>query len=225
MNSFSLNMRYPVYLVFFIKFLYANKSAPYGTIIGYASSNVPSYSNGNDTYISYEENYLYGIYMGIKWQCVEYARRWLFLRKGCAFSSIPGAADMWTNLDYVQQVVDGKQLKLNKYPNGCDLRPQNESLLIYSRSDKGMPYGHVAVIVDVLSNSIRVAEENYYPYYWSANYSREIPFVYRNGSYFIEDIDHILGWMTIDHDNRTQPLDQITINTILSFNQTNHFIV
>ncbi|CAF1298212.1 unnamed protein product [Rotaria sordida] len=49
--------------------------APYGALVGIASTNVSAYSNENDTIISNESNYLYGIYMGMKWRSVEYARR------------------------------------------------------------------------------------------------------------------------------------------------------
>ena len=125
--------------------------------------------------------------MGMKWQCVEYARRWLFIRTGCAFGDIKAAADMWTQLDSVQRVVDGKCFNLKKYPNGSPSPPKNQSLLIYPRSGIDMQYGHVAVIVDVLPGSIRVAEENYYFYYWPGNYSRQIPYVWKNGGYYIED--------------------------------------
>ncbi len=68
-------------------------------------------------------------------------------------------------------------------------------------------YGHVAVIVDVLANFIRVAEEDYDDYYWSGNYSRQIPYVLKNGSYFIEDTMPILGWMGLDDHNQT--IDEI----------------
>jgi glutathionylspermidine amidase/synthetase len=193
-------------------------SAPYGTITGYASTDVAAYSNGNDSYISDDSNYLYGVYMGIKWQCVEYARRWLFIRKGCVFDSVVGAADIWTQISQVQRVVDKQCFSLKKYPNGSPNPPLNESLLIYNRSGTDFPFGHVAVIVAVLPGFIRVAEQNYYPYYWSGNYSRQIPYELINGSYYIEDYGSILGWMKIDDNNQTKPLDQTTINNIIKLN-------
>ncbi|CAF1046090.1 unnamed protein product [Adineta steineri] len=187
--------------------------------MGYASTNVEAYSNGNDTYVSKESSYLYGIYMGIKWQCVEYSRRWLFIRKGCVFKSIPGAADIWTQVDSAQRVVDKKCFPFKKYANGSSSPPINESLLIYSRSGADMPHGHVAVIIDVLPNSIRVAEENFDFFYWSGNYSREIPYDFINGNYYIRDNYTILGWMLLDDKyNQIQPLDQSTINTIIQLN-------
>ncbi|CAF4316958.1 unnamed protein product [Adineta steineri] len=82
-----------------------------------------------------------------------------------------------------------------------------------------MPHGHVAVIIDVLPNSIRVAEENWDFFYWSRNYSREIPYDFINGNYYIRDNYTILGWILLDDKyNQTQPLDQSTINTIIQLN-------
>ncbi|CAF1138528.1 unnamed protein product [Adineta ricciae] len=217
-----------VLIVFIIHYNYcinadstsANRTlAPYNAIVGYASNNVEAYSNGNDSFISDEYSYLYGVFMGIKWQCVEYARRWLFQRKGCSFASVEGAADMWTQLDEVQRVEDKRCFPLRKYPNGSPSRPANESLLIYNRSATSMPYGHVAVIVDVLSDVIRVAEENWDFYYWMGNYSREIPYELISGGYFIRDNYPIIGWMSIiDVQNQTKPLDQMSIGNILKLN-------
>ncbi|CAF4086031.1 unnamed protein product, partial [Rotaria sordida] len=93
--------------------------APFNEILGIASTNVPAYSNGNDSYTSQEYYYLYGVYMGMKWQYVEYARRCFFMRKGCVFQSVEGVADVWSQ--------------------GSPYPPKNESLLIYSRSDPDMP--------------------------------------------------------------------------------------
>jgi hypothetical protein len=195
-------------------------NAPFGAITGYASTNVPAYSNGNDTYISDEYYYLYGVYTGIKWQCVEYARRWLFIRKGCVFDSVDGAADIWTQINNVQRVVDKQCFTLKQYPNGSPSPPKNESLLIYTRSGVDMPFGHVAIIVDVLPGFIQVAEENYYPYYWSGNYSRQIQYEFINGSYYILDDYPIYGWMTVEDNNQTKPLDQTTIDAIIQLNGT-----
>ncbi len=194
-------------------------NAPFNVITGYASTNVEAYSNGNDSYTSDEFYFLYEVFMGMKWQCVEYARRWLFIRKGCVFDSIDGAADIW-DLKIVQRVVDKQCFNLIQHPNGSPSPPQNESLLIYTRSSVDMPFGHVAVIVDVLPDFIRVAEENYDAYYWSGNYSRQIPYVFKNGSYFIEDEDPIFGWMTVEDNNQTKPLDQATIDAIIKLNGT-----
>jgi hypothetical protein len=110
--------------------------APFNAIQGYASTNVPAYSNGNDSHPE-ESNYLYKVYTGIKWQCVEFARRWLFIRNGCVFHQIVGAVDIWSE-------VDKKCFNFTKYPNGSSSPPKNEALLIYGRSPDSPLYGHDA---------------------------------------------------------------------------------
>lgn len=67
----------------------------FGVELGVAKGNVPSYSSD---YAQVDEaqypdrrhfrSYVDGIYMGYKWQCVEYARRWLYLTKGQIFNDI-----------------------------------------------------------------------------------------------------------------------------------------
>ncbi|CAF1584421.1 unnamed protein product, partial [Rotaria sordida] len=64
-------------------------------------------------------------------------------------------------------------------------------------------------------NSIRIAEQNFYFTYWKDNYAREIPFIYKNGLYYIEDEYKIYGWLEID-DSKEQlkPLNKLTIEKI-----------
>lgn len=182
--------------------------APYGNILGVASHNVVAYSNGNDTYISNEDHALYGVYLGMKWQCVEYARRWTFFRKSATFPSIDSANDIWTNLTYVERVLDNKQIPLKQYANGSPKPPTVGSYLIYP-IQKDFPNGHIAVIVGVLPNAIHVAEQNFYFTYWKDYYSREIPLINRDGLYYIEDTYNTYGWMEIDDEtNELKPLNQ-----------------
>lgn len=194
-------------------------AAPFGDITGYASTNVPAYSNANDSYVSESYNYLHGVYTGMKWQCVEFSRRWLFIRTGCVFDNIDSAADMWGQTNTVQRVTDKRCFPFIKYPNGSSVAPKNGSLLIYKKGPN-VPYGHVAVIVDVLPGYIRVAEQNYYPYYWSGNYSRQIPVVFADGKYYLMNDYPIFGWMTVVNIDKLQPLDQSSIDTITALNGT-----
>ncbi|CAF2976531.1 unnamed protein product [Rotaria sp. Silwood2] len=187
--------------------------APYNVIVGVASLNVAAYSNGNDKYISNEDNYLYEIYMGMKWQCVEYARRWTLLRKSSIFESVNSADDMWNQLKYIERIIDKEKFSLKKHSNGSPNLPINESYLIYP-IQKDMPYGHVAIIVDVLKNAIRIAEQNFYFNYWSKNYSRQIPVVFKNGLYYIQDEYEVYGWMEIYDNKQLKPLDNLTIEKI-----------
>jgi hypothetical protein len=197
--------------------LVEKRDVPFDSILGTASINVPAYSNGDDTYFSGKSNYLYGVYMGVKWQCVEYARRWLFIRKGCIFTDVNSANDMWYKLYYVKRVVDGKYFPLESHPNGSPTIPKKESFIIYERNS-ALPFGHVAVIVDVLPGYVRVAEQNYYSRYWANDYARQIPLTYKNGRYYIEDSYRIYGWMEVQDNNQLKPLDKATANIISAQN-------
>ncbi|CAF1227261.1 unnamed protein product [Didymodactylos carnosus] len=185
-----------------------SKRVPYNQIQGIASTNVPAYSNGDDEFFSGERHYLYGIFTGYKWQCVEFARRWLLIRKGCTFKDIRSAGDIWTGLTHVERVTDGQRFRLKAHPNGSPQPPQKDSFLIYPRTTE-QPFGHIAIICEIVPGFIRVAEQNYRFHQWSGNYSRQIPLVFKNGGYYIEDEDENFGWMDIEHGNHLLPLDEL----------------
>jgi hypothetical protein len=95
---------------------------------------------------------------GMKWQCVEYARRYWMLRGTpvpAVFGPVDGAADIWNELTYVTLLDNVTIAPLFKYANGVAVgyggsAPRRGDLIIYPRDDQGkFPYGHVAVIVSV----------------------------------------------------------------------------
>ena len=57
------------------------QAAPYGTNLGNFNG-VTVYSNGDPNYASYQNNYISGVYIGMKWQCVEYVRRYYYQTYG-----------------------------------------------------------------------------------------------------------------------------------------------
>ena len=187
----------------------------FNKVQGVASKNVNAYSNGDGDFFSVERHYLHGIFMGFKWQCVEFARRWLLMRKSSIFPPISHAADMWTNLKYVERVTDSKQFPFRLCPNGSPHPPKADSLLIYAREDDELPFGHVAVICDVVPGCVRIAEQNYIYHNWSDDYAREIPLEKRDDGYYLNDTETILGWMEIDDHGELQPLDDTRLDLIL----------
>jgi trypanothione synthetase/amidase len=190
------------------------KHGPFNAVLGTFSQNIPTYSNGDDTFFSVERHYFYGIDLGFKWQCVELARRWLLRRKGCLFKQSPNAADIWTDLKSIERVTDGRHFPLSLHPNGSSTAPRPDSFLIYPRSPD-MPFGHIAIITDVVPGFIRVAEQNYKFHYWSEDFAREIPLIIKDGLYHLEDEDPISGWMHIEDDNQLTPLDESKMDTVL----------
>ena len=182
---------------------------PYNHVLGIASSNVPAYSNGDDDYFSGEPNYLYGIFTGFKWQCVEFARRWLLLRKACIFRNVRTAADVWRELSDIERVTDGKKFSLISHSNGSSVMPKKNSFLIYPRC-RDLPCGHIAIITEVGNNYIRIAEQNYRFHRWAGNYARQLEMTFRDGGYYLRDYYKIRGWMEIADNECLRPLDEST---------------
>lgn len=78
------------------------KHAPFGTLLGYAPGGVAIYSSDYDSLENLDQmddaafrHYLDKEYMGYKWQCVEFARRFLYLNYGTVFTDVRMAYDIF----------------------------------------------------------------------------------------------------------------------------------
>lgn len=150
-------------------------------------------------------NHVNGHYTGYKYQCVEYARRWMILSKHLTFESIDCAFEIW-DLDRVYHVETQDYSPLIGIANGSKVLPVADTLLIYRRGP-GTPWGHVAVITDVNAERgwVRIAEQNEKDAHWPGDYARQLRLEVRNGEYWIRDKYDIIGWMIFEN------LDQLTI--------------
>ena len=68
--------------------------------------------------------------MGHKWQCVELARRWLYVNKGYVFDDIAMAYDIF-RLRNVRVIADDCLLPLHSFRNGARRAPEPGALLIW----------------------------------------------------------------------------------------------
>ncbi|MDP2193741.1 MAG: hypothetical protein Q8K36_04385, partial [Alphaproteobacteria bacterium] len=70
----------------------------FGQHIG-QNSLTPAYSNGQEDHVSDVPHYIIVddclVKTGMKWQCVEYARRWLIQNKGLTFDDVTYAWQIW----------------------------------------------------------------------------------------------------------------------------------
>lgn len=189
------------------------KHAPFGTLLGYAPGGVAIYSSNYESLNDLEQmddasfrHYLDKEYMGYKWQCVEFARRFLYLNYGTVFTDVRMAYEIFS-LRYLRQVVNDNILPLQAFPNGCERPPVAGSLLIWQQGGEFEHTGHVAIITQVLDNKIRVVEQNviHHPLPAGQQWTRELPLTYLDGKYAIQDTfddTEILGWMTQTADDR-----------------------
>jgi glutathionylspermidine amidase/synthetase len=174
--------------------LYINNSSydlDFGSIVGSV--------NGVDSYSSYkavkpyQKNYINNIFTGLKWQCVEFARRYLIITKNITFKEINNAYELF-DIKHFTSLKDNSMIHIQKCKNGSHIKPYKGSLLIWKQMTDNIN-GHVAIITQINLDSIMICEQNYKNIKWENNYSRILKFKYNNG-YYIED-KNIIGWINI----------------------------
>lgn len=185
-----------IWVIFFISSnIKANPDVTaFGTVLG-SNKGIFAYSNGNSDFISEEFYENVGIFYGMKWQCVEYARRWLIGLFGISFGRVEAAEDIWSLEGFVF-VENLEKVSIEKVENGSGCKPEVGNVVIYGRGGKEIPYGHVAIVVDVGEFGVRLAEQNWENDYWPGDYSREINFTVADGRYYLIDEEYpVLGWI------------------------------
>ena len=187
---------------------------PFGTVLGHAPGGVAIYSSH---YASVDEaqypdrdayrSVLDGIYMGHKWQCVEFARRWLYLNCGYVFDDVPMAYDIF-GLRHVVHVADGRRLPLQSFGNGSQRPPEPGCMLVWEEGGEFEVTGHVAIVTAVLPDRIQVAEQNveHSRLPPGQQWSRELPLRRTaRGGHFIDAAypdTRVLGWVIQTDDAR-----------------------
>lgn len=118
----------------------------YNSYLGDANG-VAVYSNGSTNYDSGVLYTINGYSTGYRWQCVEFVVRYYWLKYGLQIRG--GHA----NTFFANAGAKG----LNRFDNGSAVAPQVGDILV----SEGGTYGHVAVVRDVGSNYVVVAQQNW----------------------------------------------------------------
>lgn len=199
----------------------AKKTEKFGALIGVAPGGVPAFSSDYDSadpvefpsrrsYMSHHE----GVYTGYRYQCVEFARRWLVAVHRVTFPDVHMAYDIF-DLPAAKCVDSGEPVAMHRVANGSGgERPMQGSLLIWFEGGYFKHTGHVAVVTDATDSYVRVAEQNVYDAQWGEgkDFSRELragpppPELVAAGKavkdgYYVYDNHrntHVLGWVTVE---------------------------
>jgi glutathionylspermidine amidase/synthetase len=183
------------------------RSAPFGALLGIGPGNVPVYSSDYATADPAElptrqhyRSHVDGIYMGHKWQCVELARRWMYLNKGYIFDDIAMAYDIF-RLSHVRVVKDNSLLPLKSFRNGSKRPPEPGCLLIWNEGGEFDVTGHVAVVTEVFPEKLRCIEQNVEHEIWpeGQDWARELRITSgADGGHWVDctyEDTSILGWV------------------------------
>lgn len=130
-----------------------------------------------------------GYNYGLKFQCVEFVKRYYFLHYNHQMPNTYGNA-----LDfYDKKIKDGrlnKDRNLFQYSNPSSKKPKKGDLIVMDKTSSN-PYGHVAIISRVTENSIQLVQQNPGPLAPS-RVNMKLNLV--NDKYQVEN-KRVLGWL------------------------------
>jgi hypothetical protein len=133
-------------------------------------------------------------YIGVTYQCVEYARKWWMKNLGVTFGSIDSAHEI-LYLTEGSDIRNENSFPLARSINGTAQRPPKRGdLVVYypDRDDPEWRHGHVTVVVDVDTEQsiVSLAEENYdnEPWVDPKAYARQIRLFQVGGRYTLVDV-------------------------------------
>lgn len=168
----------------------------YGETLGETITGVKAFSNCNNECVNPTPFFVDNTFTGIKWQCVEYARRWLLVNEGVVYGDVDVAADIW-QLDHVMTADKKSQKPFINILNGdSQFDIQRGDLLIYSRAFLGT--GHVAVVlkVDKIKQRLYLGEQNFDNQIWQKGYARDVPFIKHKDEIWVLD-PYLIGWKRV----------------------------
>ncbi|WP_062061147.1 CHAP domain-containing protein [Aquimarina longa] len=133
-----------------------------------------------------------GYNLGIKYQCVEFVKRYYYEYLNHQMPDTYGNAKDFFDSDLKDGVIN-PQRNLLQYHNGATVPPRENDILIIDKS-LWNPYGHVAIIAAVQQDSITIIQQNPGPF----GKSREqLSIQQSEGTYYIDN-NRVLGWLTLE---------------------------
>jgi len=156
-------------------------------IKGYAPYHVAIYENPDN--LEYHDPYhlgrkggpYNGIIYGLKYECVEFARRYYIKVFHATFKDVDHAEDIF-KLHYATDITTKKKIPFLHITNHTIPHPGD--LVIWKRKGEYKEFGHVAIVIKVMSPTmVQIAEQNGD----TANGIRTIP-LHHPG---------IMGWMRL----------------------------
>lgn len=147
------------------------------------------YYNGGVSHIEGRNITTDGYNLGLKYQCVEFVKRYYYEALHHKMPDSYGNAK-----DFFNTVLkDGQpnaQRNLIQYTNPSSAKPQIDDLVIYSSTTLN-PYGHVAIISAVSEIEIEIIQQNPGPF---ASSRVSIPLKKKNNKWEVEEY-RVLGWL------------------------------
>ncbi|MEO1625696.1 MAG: CHAP domain-containing protein [Bacteroidota bacterium] len=126
-----------------------------------------------------------GYNYGLKWQCVEFVKRYYFDHFQHRMPNPWGHAKDFFNL-YLPNGAYNKDRDLYQWRNGSKQKPRVDDIVVFG----GNQFGHVAIVSKVKEDSIEIVQQNV-----GADSRTRFRLTKRNGRWYVRS-SKILGWLT-----------------------------
>lgn len=140
-----------------------------------------------------------GYNLGLRYQCVEFVKRYYFERHDHRMPDTYGHAKDFFNPTLADGSLNTQRAML-QFHNGSAVRPQADDLLVFAPSLLNR-YGHVAIIASVADGRLQIAQQNPGPFGRSRE---EFELQERYGGWHIQQ-SQVLGWLRLVEDNSDTP--------------------
>ena len=132
-----------------------------------------------------------GYNLGIRYQCVEFVKRYYYERFGLEMPDARGNAKDFFDPAVADGALNAKR-GLLQYRNGSVRAPRPEDLIVLGPALLN-PYGHVAIVSRVDAGSVEVVQQNPGPLVGSR---RNFKLLHEAGRWRVDDA-RVLGWLRL----------------------------
>ncbi|MBT8191157.1 MAG: CHAP domain-containing protein [Saprospiraceae bacterium] len=148
---------------------------------------VPVYYNGDMNNVFGRNTTMDGYNLGLKYQCIEYVKRYYYYRKDHKMNDPYGHAK-----DFYDKSLDdrkyNKKRGLYQFANGSEYRPIAGDILVFD-ADWENPFGHIGIVTKSEGHHLEIIQQNV------GEQTRAHYRIYKaDDLYYIND-GHILGWL------------------------------
>lgn len=147
------------------------------------------YYNGDVGHVSGRNTTSDGYNLGLKYQCVEFVKRYYYQHLGHKMPDSYGHAKDFYNATISDGALNKKR-NLIQYKNPSISKPKADDLLIFD-GNVFNPYGHVVIISKVTDKNIEIVQQNPGPL---GNSRATISLTQESGKWRIGDSE-ALGWL------------------------------
>jgi hypothetical protein len=150
---------------------------------------VAVFYNGGFSHSSGRNQTADGYNLGIKFQCVEFVKRYYFERLHHRMPDSFGNAKKFFDSTLPDGSRNAKR-DLVQYANGSHSKPRLDDLVVFGPSLVN-PYSHVAIVSSVTDTEVEIVQQNSGPF---ARSREKIPLRFESGLWSYQN-NRVLGWL------------------------------